>query len=106
MCVTNAWITRRRRATFRVTSFGGRSPVSRVQLADFAASAERPHRLLIIIVGLLVGLCSALFFFVFQLKQIRAASLRKDKQIDSDKSEAPDGAFDAHWKGRFASVSG
>jgi len=62
------------------------------------ATIRSMHRLLIIIVGLLVGLCSALFFFVFQLKQIRAASLLKDKQIDPDIREAPDGAFDAHWK--------
>jgi len=51
-----------------------------------------------IIAGLQLILCGALFFFGFQLKQFGGSMMKDRKQIDAVTKEAPDGAFEAQWK--------
>jgi hypothetical protein len=54
--------------------------------------------LLMIISGLLIVLCAALFFSVYQVKQLGGFRSRERKQISPAPSEAPDRAYEPQWK--------
>ena len=59
----------------------------------------RPMRLLLMImVGLLLVLCGAVFFFVLQLKHLGGSQPDDRKQIDADISETPESGLEARWK--------
>ncbi len=62
------------------------------------ATARSMQLLLMIIAGLQLILCGAMFFFGFQLKQFGGSMMKDRKQIDAVTKEAPDGAFEAQWK--------
>jgi ABC-type Fe3+-siderophore transport system permease subunit len=62
------------------------------------ATTRYMQLLLMIIAGLQLILCGALFFFGFQLKQFGGSMLKDRKQIDTVTREAPDGASEVPWK--------
>jgi hypothetical protein len=62
------------------------------------ATIRSMERLLMISVGFLLILCGALFFFVYQLKQIVRSPLRKSGQMDTETGKVPDHEFERQWK--------
>ena len=64
----------------------------------FTAAIRSMRLLLMIIVGLLLILCGALFFFVYQVKQIGGFVLKDRNQIGATTGEAPDETFEPEWK--------
>jgi hypothetical protein len=62
------------------------------------ATIRSMRLLLMIMVGLLVVLCAAVFFFVFQLKHFGGSQPEDRKQIDADIREAPERGLEARWR--------
>jgi hypothetical protein len=66
---------------------------------ELLTAAVRSMRLLLIIgVGLVLLLCGALFFSIYQLKQFGEFLLKDRKQIDAAIREAPNEEFEPGWK--------
>ena len=54
--------------------------------------------LLMIISGLLIALCAALFFSVYQVKRLGGFRTKEPKQINPLPSAAPDRTYEPQWK--------